>query len=77
MITTISLAEFKQKAPEIYRRLIESGGPLFIEEDGRAIMEIRRFRLGPNISHSAGREAVVNEEDIVFPIEPDGYEPFK
>jgi hypothetical protein len=76
MVTTISLSEFKEKAPDIYRRLIESGGPLYVEKDGRAVMEIRKFQEGPKISHDPLQAAVLNEDDIVFPIEPDGYEPF-
>lgn len=76
MLTAISLSEFKAKAPEIYRQLIESGGPLYIEKDGRAIMEIRKFQLGPKISHDPLRGMILNEGDIVSPIEADGYEPF-
>jgi hypothetical protein len=77
MITSISLSEFKAKAPEIYERLLESDGPLYVEKDGRAIMEIRKFQHGPTISHHPEQGLVLNEGDIVFPIEPDGYEPFK
>lgn len=77
MFTSISLDEFKAKAPEIYARLIESEGPLYIEKDGRAVMEIRTFQHGPMISHGPENGLTLNEEDIVFPIEPDGYELFK
>lgn len=74
MITSISLAEFKAKAPELYERLIESDGPLYIEKDGRAVMEIRKFQHGPAISHHPQHGVLLNEEDLIFPIEPDGYE---
>ncbi|MYM82557.1 hypothetical protein GTP44_11400 [Duganella sp. FT50W] len=76
MVTAISLSEFKKSAPEIYRRLIESDGPIYIETDGRAVIQIRRFHHGPEISHIR-EDLRLNDEDIVFPIEPDGYEPFK
>ena len=74
MITSISLAEFKAKAPELYERLMESDGPLYIEKDGRAVMEIRKFEHGPAISRHPQHGVLLNEEDIIFPIEPDGYE---
>jgi hypothetical protein len=77
MITSISLSEFKAKAPEIYERLIESDDPLYIEKDGCAIMEIRKFQHGPTISHHPQQGVLLNVEDIVSPIEPDGYELFK
>ena len=77
MITSISLEEFKAKAPEIFARLVESSGPLYIEEDGRAVMEIRTFQKGPTISRDREHGLVLNKEDIIFPIEPDGYELFK
>ena len=77
MITSISLAEFKAKAPELYERLMESDGPLYIEKDGRAEMEIRRFQHGPKISRHPQHDMLLNEEDIIFPIEPDGYELLK
>jgi hypothetical protein len=77
MLTAISLMEFKEKAPEIYRRLVESGGPLYIEKDGRAVMEIRRFQDGPKITHDPERGIILNDGDIIFPVEPDGYEPFR
>lgn len=74
MITSISLAEFKAKAPELYERLMESDGPLYIEKDGRAVMEIRKFQHGPAISHHPQQGVLLNDGNIVFPIEPDGYE---
>lgn len=77
MLTTISLSDFKKQAPEIYRQLIESDGPLYIEKDGRAVLEIRKFQQGPKISHDPLRGMVLNQDDILSPIEPDGYEPFK
>jgi len=78
MLITISLSEFEEQAPDIYRRLIESGGPLYVEKNGRAVMEIRKFQQGPMITHDPLRGAVLNDDgDIISPIEPDGYEPFK
>ena len=77
MLIAISLSEFKDKAPDIYRRLIESGGPLYVEKDGRAVMEIRKFQQGPTITHDPARGVILNDDDIVSPIEPDGYEPFE
>jgi hypothetical protein len=74
--TAISLSDFKKNAPEIYQRLIESDGPIYVETNGRAIIEIRKFQHAPQLSHH--QEGVrLNDEDITFPIEPDGYEPFK
>ena len=73
MITSISLAEFQAEAPELYERLMESDGPLYIEEDGRAVMEIRKFQHGPAISRRPQHGVLLNEGDIIFPIEPDGY----
>nr|WP_315259677.1 hypothetical protein [uncultured Duganella sp.] len=77
MITAISLSEFKEIAPEIYRRLTESGGPLYVEKNGRAVMEIRTLQEGPKISYHPQRGITLNEDDILFPLEPDGYEPLK
>ncbi|MYM91355.1 hypothetical protein [Duganella vulcania] len=77
MLIAISLSEFREQAPAIYRRLIESGGPLYVEMDGRAVMEIRKFQQGPTITHDPVRGVVLNDGDIVSPLEPDGYEPFE
>ena len=75
--TTISLAEFKQFAPGIYRQAKELGGTLLIMEDKRVRMELRYHDLAPLPSSDTRKNSVVYQGDIVSPIEPDGYGPFK
>ncbi|MET0267293.1 MAG: hypothetical protein ABW202_16975 [Duganella sp.] len=75
--TTISLAEFKQFAPAIYRQAKELGGTLLVMEDQRVRMELKYHDLAPLPSSDERKNSVAYQGDIVSPIEPDGYEPFK
>lgn len=74
MWPTISLEEFLANPQLAVRKIASSSEVYLITENGKPILDIRPYRSVPN---ETMRGSVQAEADILSPIEPDGYAPFK
>jgi hypothetical protein len=78
MAIHVSKSEFLVQTDELLQRIAASGESAFIFEEGRLIAELRSFAPLPTTSTEklACATVLYSAEDIVSPLEADGYEPF-
>lgn len=74
MWPTISLEEFLANPQMALRKIASSSEVYLITENVKPILDVRPYRSVPD---ETLRGSVQAETDILSPIEPDGYPPFR
>lgn len=70
MPPTITLEEFLAAPQQMLRKIAASNAVVFITDQGQPILDVRPFRRVPD---ETLRGSVLSQDDVLTPIEPDGY----
>jgi len=79
MTIHISKTEFLAHTQQLLQKIATSGESAFVLDEGRMIAELRPHipPRADKVTGPAGTAVLYSADDIVSPLEPDGYEPFK
>jgi prevent-host-death family protein len=72
--TTVTKADFKARALEIFRRVQTTGEPVIITDRGRPVLRLEPYYGDDDASLAALRGSVVAYERPTEPLEPEAWE---
>lgn len=77
MATRITKAEFLEQPGEWLQKIAASGESIVLMDDGSPVAELRPIRPKHYLPDDTLHGTVLYQGDLISPIEPDGYKPFK